>query len=193
MAGTEVSDDGSVADTPKVPFAPTLWGGVAGSLPGSAASTSSRKSTSSKKGKGKKGKKEADAPEAPPIESNATVSLTFDPTSVFRDSCAFGNLEVSMFATMDIEHVTRKPIELGAEEDEGGAEKKDDGDAGPRQPTVTVNESQTALSRTNSRVTLSYEEEGLEVRKEETSVTWEVRCYEWQIDRIRNRVFRHRF
>jgi hypothetical protein len=61
MAGSAVSDDGTTADSIKVPFTNCLWGGVVESVPGSAASSGSQKK--GKGGKGKKGKAEAQVEE----------------------------------------------------------------------------------------------------------------------------------
>ncbi|GMH61255.1 hypothetical protein TL16_g03215 [Triparma laevis f. inornata] len=164
MAGSSVSDDGTTADSIKVPFTSCLWGGMVESVPGSAASSGSHK-----KGKAKaKGKGKAEPATEEKIEAvNTTLDLVFPANAEFRDGCKFKNLECTLYAIRDVEHVTEMPLP----EDEMGGEKK--GEDEEAEPVVTVSESVTALSRVQSKVSITQTSTAT-IQKAETTTTWAI-------------------
>lgn len=164
MAGSSVSDDGTTADSIKVPFTNCLWGDMVESVPGSAASSGSHK-----KGKAKaKGKGKAEPAVEELIEAvNTTLDLVFPTNAEFRDGCKFKNLECTLYAIRDVEHVTETPLL----EDEMGGEKK--GEDEEAEPVVTVSESVTALSRVQSKVSITQTSTAT-IQKAETTTTWAI-------------------
>jgi hypothetical protein len=86
---------------------------------------------------------------------NTTLDLTFPATAEFRDGCKFKNLECTLYATRDVDHIIETPLP----ESEMGGEKKGEEEE-DAEPIVKVSESETSLSRVLSKVTITQSSTG---------------------------------
>ena len=174
------NDDIRISDTPSVAWGPALWSGDPeeeedGKPPGSAKGGKDKK----KKDKGKGAAEPVEEPPPPPPKG--TMELKFKPTPDVRDAIMFGGLELVLWRVSEEEK-----YEL-VEEEEADEEKKEEGEEKEGkeekkerepEPTQTTSVSKDKLGRVMSTSistsTITRQESGVTMRKDETKTTVEV-------------------
>lgn len=178
------NDDVRISDTPSVAWGPTLWSAdpeaEEDGKPGSAKGGKGKK----KEKKGKKGKDAAEPEEEPPpAPPKGTMELKFKPTADVRDAIMFGGLEFVLWRVSEEEkYELVEEEEVDEEKKEEGEEKEGkDGDEGKEEkdpePTQTTTVSKDKLGRVMSTSistsTITRQESGVTMRKDETKVRME--------------------